>query len=141
MKTAASNKELLALEEQYWQAFKNQDVDTLLSLTNDPCIVAGAQGVSQIDRKTLAKMVRNANYTLDDFDLVDEQVHRIGDDVAIVSYKVLERLTVEGKHVNLEAADTSTWVRSGDRWLCAQHSESLIGDPFGRDRKPRAQAH
>jgi hypothetical protein len=59
----------------------------------------------------------------------------LGDDVAIVAYKVKEDMTVEGKPLQLEAADTSTWVRKDGRWLCALHTEALTGDPFGRDRR------
>jgi len=47
---------------------------------------------------------------------------------------VHEELTVEGKPVTLDAADASTWVRRDGRWVCALHTESLRGDPFGRDR-------
>lgn len=48
--------------------------------------------------------------------------------------KVNERLTVDGKPLKLEAADASTWVRRGERWVCALHTEAITGDPFGRDR-------
>jgi hypothetical protein len=47
---------------------------------------------------------------------------------------VREALHVDGEPVSFEAADASTWVRRGDRWVCAMHSESILGDPFGRDR-------
>jgi hypothetical protein len=35
----------------------------------------------------------------------------------------------------LDAADSSTWVRRNGRWLCALHTEAILGDPFGRDRQ------
>jgi len=40
-----------------------------------------------------------------------------------------------GKPVTLDAADASTWVKKDGRRLCALHTESLIGDPYGRDRR------
>jgi len=49
--------------------------------------------------------------------------------------KVHEELTVDGKPVSIDAADTSTWVRRDGRWLCAAHIEALAGDPYGRDRR------
>jgi hypothetical protein len=58
----------------------------------------------------------------------------LGDDTALVAYAVHEALTVDGSPVSFDAADTSTWVRRDDRWICAAHTESLRGDPFGRDR-------
>ena len=60
------------------------------------------------------------------------------DDVAVVAYVVTEELTVENKPVTLKAADSSTWVRRDGRWVCAVHTESLSGDPFGRDRSRNA---
>jgi hypothetical protein len=83
-------------------------------------------------------MMKGAKWTLHEFDIHDAQVQQLSDDVAIVAYKVRERLTVDDKPVELEAADASTWVRKGGRWLCALHTESLKGDPYGRDRKAAA---
>ena len=132
---AAVEQELLDLEREYWQAIKNKDVDAAMRLTDDPCIVAGAQGVGEIDRHGLAMMMQKATYTLNDFQISpDIRVRLLRDDVAIVAYKVRESLTVEGKPLTVEAADSSTWVRRGGRWLCALHTEALAGDPFGRDR-------
>jgi hypothetical protein len=36
---------------------KDKDIDAALRLTYEPCIVAGAQGVSSIDKQTFAKMM------------------------------------------------------------------------------------
>ena len=52
-------------------------------------------------------------------------VRLLGDDVAIVAYTVREELTVDGKPLTLEAADSSTWVRRDGRWVCALHTEAL----------------
>jgi hypothetical protein len=85
----------------------------------------------------MSAMMDTAAWTLDDFRFSDgAEVRRLTDDVAIVAYKVHEDLTVEGKPVMLDAADTSVWVRRDGRWLCALHTESLSGDPYGRDRQP-----
>jgi len=127
--------ELLDLENQYWQAMKDKDVETAMRLTDDECIVTGAQGVGRVNRETLAAMLKNAPYTLHDFELNDPEVRALGDDVAIVAYKVHEELTVDGKPVKLDAADASTWIRRDGKWRCALHTEAIVGDPFGRDRR------
>jgi hypothetical protein len=36
--------------------------------------------------------------------------------------------------VTLDVVETSVWVRTDGQWLCAAHTESIRGDPFGRDR-------
>ncbi len=133
--TNTVEKELLGLEKRYWQTLKERDVDAAVRLTDAPCIVTGAQGAALVRKQTLAAMVKNARYTLHDFDIKDAQVRLLSDDVAILAYKVHESLTVEGKPVTIDAADASTWVRRNGGWLCALHSESILGDPFGRDRR------
>ncbi len=139
MTTKTIKAELLDLEKRYWQAIKDQDVDAAMGLTDEPCIITGAQGVGLIDRGTLAAMMKTTSYTLNDYVLKDgAQVRLLGDNVAIVAYQVHEELTVEGKPVTLDAADSSTWVRRNGRWLCALHTEAIAGDPFGRDRQRTA---
>jgi uncharacterized protein (TIGR02246 family) len=127
-------KELEGLERKYWEAIRDQDVDAALALTDDPCIVAGASGVASIGPDAYRKMMQSGSWKLNDFELKDTKVRLVGDDVAIVAYKVKENLTVDGKPLSLEAADASTWVKRDGKWKCALHTESLTGDPFGRDR-------
>jgi len=137
MATKALESELLDLEKQYWRAIKEKDAKTAMNLTDDPCIVTGAQGVSLLEPKAFEKIIADPSWTLDEYEFKDDpEVRLINDDVAIVAYKVQEKMTVEGQPVTLEAADASTWVRRGGRWVCAVHTESIAGDPFGRDRRP-----
>jgi len=135
MASSPVEQELLELEKEYWQAIKDKDADAAIRLSDDSCIVTGAQGVTRINREALARMMDAASYTLHDFKISeDPQVRVLSDDVAIVAYNVHEALTVEGKPVTLDAADASVWVRRNRRWVCALHTESIQGDPFGRDR-------
>ena len=128
-------KELLDLENQFWQCMKDKNIAKALEMTNDPCIVTGAQGVAQIDKKMFARMMETGTWVLHDFDIRDVQVQQISDDVAIIGYKVHEELTVDGKPLTMDAADASTWVKKDGRWVCALHTESVAGDPYGRDRQ------
>ena len=133
--TQTIEQDLLDLERRYWQALKDKDVDTALELTDEPCLVTGASGVGKVDKQAYASMMENATWTIDDYAIGDDvQVRMLGDDTAVLAYTVREQLKVDGKPVSFDAADASTWVRRGDRWVCAMHSESILGDPFGRDR-------
>jgi hypothetical protein len=135
MDTRAAEKTLMDLENRFWRTMQDRDVKTAAQMTDYPCIVAGPQGVASIDEKAFASMMGGGAWTLKDFSLGEPQVRMISDDVAIVAYKVKESLSVEGEPVTLEAADASVWVRRDGRWLCAMHTESLSGDPYGRDRQ------
>jgi len=127
---------LMDYEKQYWQAIKDRDVPAAMRLTDDPCIITGAQGVARVTRTAFAGMLQAGGWTLHEVTLSDMQVRLLGDDVAVIAYKVKERLTVDGKPLTVEAADSSTWVRREGEWMCALHTEALLGDPFGRDRRP-----
>lgn len=120
------------LERQYWNAIRDKDAAAATSLSDDPCVVVGAQGAGELDRKTMEGMLSSAPWTLHEYDLQGVHVRKLTDDVVIVAYTVDEKLTVEGKPVALKAHDASVWIRRDGRWLCALHTESLAGDPFGR---------
>jgi ketosteroid isomerase-like protein len=127
-------RDILALERQYWQAIKERDVEGALALTDDPCLIAGASGVGKVDHQSFTKIMASAQYTLLGFEIGEAEVRKVTEDVAVLAYKVREDLTVDGKPVTLNAADTSVWVQRGGRWLCAMHTESVLGDAYGRDR-------
>jgi uncharacterized protein (TIGR02246 family) len=131
----AAKDDLVRLETRFWQAMVDKDPDAALKLVNDPCIVTGAQGVARIGKDKFAQLMKGGEWTLHKFELSDVEVQQLTDDVAVIGYKVREELTVGGDKVVMEAADASTWVKANGGWLCAMHTESLIGDPYGRDRK------
>ncbi len=126
--------ELKSLEETYWGAVQRKDVDRAMSLSDSSCLVVGAQGVGSLDRAKLGDMLKQATYELTRFEIDDStfEVGKLTDDDALVAYRVREDLVVEGTAESVEAFDASVWVRRGDNWFCALHTESLKGDPFGR---------
>ena len=136
MPTHTVEDELLELENQYWQAIKDKDTETAMRLTDDSCILTGAQGVRRLDKLALAGMMNSGGFTLHKYTVSDVQTRIVSDDVAIIAYNVHEELTADGQRVSLDASDASTWIRRDGRWLCALHTESIAGDPFGRDKKP-----
>lgn len=128
------DQELRSVERRYWDAVQRKDADEAIELSDEACIVVGAQGVGSIDREQLGKMLQQASYELTQYSFDDKQfqVRQIADDVAVVAYAVHEDLVVDGKAESLEAYDTSVWVRRDGKWRCALRTESLRGDPFGR---------
>ena len=134
-KRTDTEQNLIGLERAYWRAMQDKDIDAALSMTLDPCLLAGASGVMSVDKPAFVKMVKSAAWRIEDFRLDNFHVRMLGDDVALVAYKVHEELTVDGKPVSIDCADTSTWVRRDGEWMCASHTEALAGDPYGRDRR------
>jgi catechol 2,3-dioxygenase-like lactoylglutathione lyase family enzyme/ketosteroid isomerase-like protein len=135
MQTSSNVREIIDLENAYWRAIQTRDLDAAMRLTDDTCIVTGAQGFANIDKKAFASMLESERWKLHKFEILGEpEVRFVNPELALVAYKVREEMTVEGKPLTLEAADSSTWIRRDGEWRCALHTESLLGDPFGRDR-------
>ena len=132
---ATLKDELLDLEKRYWKAIQDNNLEAALDLTDEPCIVTGALGVASLDRDRFRDLMQSAKFKVDDVYIgPDVQVLRLGRDTAVLAYNVHERVTVDGKSLTVDAADASTWVRRDGHWKCALHTESIKGDPFGRDR-------
>jgi hypothetical protein len=136
MSDAARRNEVLEVERKFWNAMKAKDAAAAGDMTDDGCVIVGAQGVSAIDRATMAKLTREGKWELQQFAFDDPktQVRFLTDDVAIVAYTVKERVVVDGDTLPIEANDSSVWVKRDGQWRCALHTESLAGDPFGRDK-------
>ena len=126
--------EIVALETRFWQTMIDKDAETASALMAETCVITGAQGASSLDKATFAKMLTGGQWELHSFAFDNVQFVAAGPDVAVIGYTVAEQLTVDGKPLTMEAADASTWVRQGGSWLCVLHTESVLGDPFGRSR-------
>lgn len=130
-------KTIIELETKFWQSMVDQDTDAAIAMLADKSVVTGAQGLALLshdDYRGLAKQGESL-YKLKSFQLDDVNVTFPSEDVAVIAYRVTEEMEVEGKPLTLKAADATTWVRKGSKWLAALHTESLLGDPFGRDRR------
>jgi uncharacterized protein (TIGR02246 family) len=136
--TMTKEQELLALEHRFWDAMQQKDGKAAAEMTDDRCIIVGAQGVSSIDAPSMEKMTAEGKWELQRYTFNDKstQVRFIDDDTAIIGYTVNEHVVVEGKAIDLEANDASVWIRRDGRWKCALHTETPKGDPFSRDSRP-----
>lgn len=135
-----SNKMIVDLENRFWTAIRDEDVDTATSLMAKTSILAGSQGVMAVTKQDYARMAGDSSWKLHDFKLDKVDVRFSGEDTAVIGYVVTEDMTVDGRKQKIVAADTSTWVRQNSEWLCISHTESVLGDPFGRDKTASGQA-
>jgi uncharacterized protein (TIGR02246 family) len=142
LSTSAHEQEVMDVERRFWDAMKAKDAVTASELTDDQCVVVGAQGVSAIDAESMARLTSEGKWELEQysFDEQARQIRFLTDDIAIVAYPVKERVIVDGETLPIAANDSSVWVRRDGQWRCALHTESLAGDPYGRDRALRASS-
>lgn len=130
MTTSASKDEIIALEKSYWDAMKRKDGTRAAQLSGKTALVTGASGVSSIPKDKMGKMTESGKWTLESYDFEDVEVTVPTPDVAIIAYKVHQKVTMDGKSQNLHAADSSTWIRGSGGWECHAHSETMLtGNP------------
>jgi len=136
--TETRTQELIELEHAFWNAMKLRDGKAAGKLTDQTALVVGPQGVGEIDREKMTEMVDTAKWKLERFEMDPKKlkVKMISDDVALVAYEVTERVVLPGgEEKRLTAYDSSVWVRKLGRWVCAMHTETPSGDPWGTPPK------
>jgi hypothetical protein len=134
MAATAIDQEITALERQYWDSMITKDPSVAPRLTASESVIVGAQGVSTVTPQAIGTMVQSEGWKLNKYEFSDVKVASPSPDLAIIAYHVKEDLEVEGKPLTIEANDSTAWVREGGRWVSVLHTESIAGDPFGRDR-------
>lgn len=119
MNAAPSKQDIFNLEKKYWHAMKNNDVDTAVALTKFPCTVAGPKGAQRISQDQYREMMQsNKGDQYKDVHIKDPHINIINENTALISYSI----EIKG----MKMLDVSTWVRDGDKWVCAFHSENPL---------------
>jgi hypothetical protein len=59
------------------------------------------------------------DYTLSDMDVLFPT-----DDVAIATYRAHQAMQMDGRRMEQDVVDSSTWVKVGGAWKCVAHTES-----------------
>ena len=130
-------QQIIDLEQKFWRTMVDKDTEASVAMLPEKSIIAGAQGAAMLTRDDYRGMARQGDslWRLKSFSFDDVKVIFPAEDVAVIAYTVTEEMEVEGKPLTLKAADATTWVRQNGEWLAALHAESVLGDPFGRDRQ------
>jgi hypothetical protein len=134
--TTMLEQELMQLEIRFWEAMQRRDTKTAAELTANGSVVVGASGTMALGPESLARMLETVEYELRAYqiDPATVTVQRLSDDTAVIAYGVHEDLVVDGEDVDLDAFDSTVWQRRNGHWTSVLHTESIAGDPFGRDR-------
>ena len=125
MPTAA---EIETLEKRFWQTMVDKDAKSAAAMIADKGLVAGPMGAMTIDPAMYEAMTQEGQWNLESYTMSDVQVVCPSDDVAIIAYKVNQKGDMKGQPMDLNCADSSTWVRDGAEWKCALHTESILGE-------------
>ncbi|HEU4498648.1 MAG TPA: nuclear transport factor 2 family protein [Sphingomicrobium sp.] len=131
-----NKQQIIDLETRFWQSMKDKDVEAAQAMVADESLVTGPHGTMRADPAKFGQLMREAPWTLDEFKMTDVDVIFPADDVAVITYKVHETGEMEGKPMDMTAADSTVWARHGDRWKVALHTETILEDAKSRQREP-----
>lgn len=123
---ATNAQTIVDLETKFWQSMVDKDAKFARTLIAEDCLVTGPMGAMKIDPDKYEAMTRDGKWTLDSFKFSDLNVIFPSDDTAIVAYKVHQKGEMGGKPMDMQCADSSTWVRDGRDWKCALHTETML---------------
>ena len=119
-------QQIIDQEKRFWTSMKDKDVATAQSMIHDDCLITGPMGTMRVGPEKYAEMTRDGRWRLDNYEFSDVDVTFPTNDVAIVAYKVHQTGEMKGKPMDLNAADSTTWVRDGSNWKVALHTETLL---------------
>jgi hypothetical protein len=124
MAKTARQREIEQLERTFWQSMVDGRPELATQMLTEPAVMVSSHGPSKFDHAAYEKMARDDRHRLLDYAISSMDVVFPRDDVAVANYRVRQTLEMEGREVETEVFDTSTWVKCGDRWLCVMHTES-----------------
>ena len=124
-----SSKTLIELEKRFWQAIVDEDTDAAIEMLTEPSMMVSPHGAMRFDHASYRQMAEKGAMVLESFELSDMNVVFPNDDTAVLTYHVTQKTSQrgDGKSTTQEMNDTSTWIRTGDRWQCVLHTETPAG--------------
>jgi hypothetical protein len=127
MQTPSST--LVDLETKFWQSMVDHETDVALNLLYEPALMVSPMGVMKFDHAGYRQMADEGAMMVNSFELSDMEVVFPNDSMAILSYRVKQGVAPRGQvgTTQQEMNDTSTWVKTGQGWRCAMHTETPIG--------------
>ncbi|MBC2664276.1 nuclear transport factor 2 family protein [Novosphingobium flavum] len=125
----ANSQSILDLESRFWQSMVDKDAALAKTMIADECLITGPQGAMLIDPAKYEEMTEEGQWRLDHYQFSDVSVIFPREDTAVIAYKVHQTGEMKGQPMDLTCADSSTWVRDGESWKCALHTETILGLP------------
>ena len=130
---AGAATEIERLERAFWQSLVDRDADAARGMLASEALMVSAHGSMRFDPAQYEKMLLDPQHGLLEYTLSDMDVLFASDDVAIATYRAHQKMRMDGREMDQDVVDSSTWVKVDGAWKCAAHTES--------DVSPRPPAH
>jgi Domain of unknown function (DUF4440) len=116
---AADATMITDLEGSAWYAYKNKQTRSLKKLLSKSYYGVYAEGIKSLDME-VADMGKT---DLHNYSFANIKVEFPNANVAIITYKATQQATSDGKDLSGTYYNESVWVKKGDKWLNAFHTE------------------
>jgi hypothetical protein len=123
--TSSQRQEIERLERAFWQSIVDGKTEVATAMLSEPALMVAGHGASKFDHAGYTRMAGDDRFRLVDFQLDEMDVIFPTPEVAVATYRASQSVEREGRRVEQQAFDSSTWVRLGKDWKCVAHTESL----------------
>jgi hypothetical protein len=123
--TAMLKEELVKLEKQSWEAWKNHDGKFFESFLSDDHVEVSFGGVSSktsVVAGVASGICEVKNYALDQFEL-----RMLGENAALLTYHEAQDTSCQSTAVPSPCWVSSLYVKRGDRWLNVLYQQTQTG--------------
>jgi hypothetical protein len=119
-KDAKIETQIIALEKQAWEAWKNKNRDFVQNYLSEEAFFVYGDGVS--DKSQIVKgfgACEIKSYSLDDFKFL-----MLDKNSALISYTAVQDAACAGKIQPPKVRSSTVYVKRGGKWLCAFYTET-----------------
>ncbi len=134
---APTKDSLMTLEKDAWEAWKNRDAKWTEENSTEKYVSLGTTG--RMDKAAAVKSYTEQKCEIKNYSLSDDEMHMVGPDVAVLTFKGTQDYTCDGKKGPADVWSASVYVREGDKWKAAFYAETPVTDPKAPP-KPAAPA-
>ena len=124
MPTSGHAAEIERLERAFWESLVDRDANAATAMLAPQALMVSSHGTMRFDPPQYAKMLADPKHGLLEYTLSDMDVLFPSDDVAIATYRARQKMEMDGRVMDQNVVDSSTWVRADGSWKCVAHTES-----------------
>ena len=128
MSTTSRKSEIEGLEKAFWNSMVAGKPDVATGMLTEPAVMVSGHGATKFDHAAYTRMANDDRYKLVDYTISEMDVIFPRDDVAVATYHVDQKMEMQGKPLQMNMYDTSTWVKLDGKWRCVMHTESPVAD-------------
>ncbi|HEY0660052.1 MAG TPA: nuclear transport factor 2 family protein [Lysobacter sp.] len=126
MNMSKQKGEIERLEKAFWKSILDGAPEVATGMLTEPALMVSGHGTNKFDHAGYTRMANDDRSKLVDYKISGMDVIFPRDDVAVASYRVNQKMEMEGKPTQMDVYDTSTWVKVDDQWRCVMHTESPV---------------